>query len=125
VPRKITADAGYFSEKNVAGCEELGIDPHIATGRRKRDEPLPPPLKGRRPGGLTAKEQMARKLGTKAGALVYAKRKWVVEPVFGQIKQARGFRQFLRRGVEKVREEWALICMTHNLLKLHGARAMA
>src|SRR6266853_813545 len=60
-----------------------------------------------------------RKLKTKVGAAVYARRKCMVEPVFGQIKQARGFRQFLMRGLEKVRGEWALICMTHNLLKFH------
>ena len=62
---------------------------------------------------------MQRKLETKAGAAVYALRKTIVEPVFGQIKQARGFRQFLLRGLEKVRGEWALICLTHNILKLH------
>ena len=64
-------------------------------------------------------ERMELKLQTKVGAAVYATRKFIVEPVFGQIKQARGFRQFLLRGIEKVRGEWALICMTHNLLKFH------
>ena len=63
---------------------------------------------------------MERKLATQVGAAVYATRKFIVEPVFGQIKQARGFRpKFLLRGLEKVRGEWALICMTHNLLKFH------
>jgi hypothetical protein len=62
---------------------------------------------------------MKRKLQTKAGQAVYARRKTIVEPVFGQIKQAQGFRQFLLRGAEKVRSEWALICTTHNLLKLY------
>ena len=62
---------------------------------------------------------MQRKLETKLGAAVYALRKTVLEPGFGQIKQARGCRQFLMRGLEKVRGEWALICMTHNILKLH------
>jgi hypothetical protein len=62
---------------------------------------------------------MERKLQTQAGAAVYSTRKFMVEPVFGQIKQARGFRQFLLRGLEKVRGEWALLCMTHNLLKFH------
>ncbi len=62
---------------------------------------------------------MARKLQTQAGAAIYATRKSIVEPVFGQIKQARGFRQFLLRGLEQVRGEWALICMTHNILKFH------
>ncbi len=62
---------------------------------------------------------MRRKLQTKAGAEIYAGRKAIVEPVFGQIKQARGFRQFLLRGVEKVRAEWAMVCMTHNILKMY------
>jgi hypothetical protein len=62
---------------------------------------------------------MERKLKTKVGTAVYTRRKCIVEPVFGQIKQARGFRQFLLRGLEKVQGEWALICMTHNLLKFH------
>ena len=64
-------------------------------------------------------ERMERKLATQVGAAVYATRKSIVEPVFGQIKQARGFRQILLRGLEKVRAEWALICMTHNILKFH------
>ena len=62
---------------------------------------------------------MRRKLKTKAGKAVYAVRKTIVEPVFGQIKQARGFRQFLLRGIAKVRGEWALVCLTHNILKLY------
>ena len=71
------------------------------------------------PKGASRVEQMERKLQTQAGATVYATRKFIVEPVFGQIKQVRGFRQFLLRGLEKVRGEWALICMTHNILKFH------
>ena len=62
---------------------------------------------------------MRRKLKTKASKAVYSARKAIVEPVFGQIKQARGFRQFLLRGLAKVRGEWALVCLTHNILKLH------
>jgi hypothetical protein len=62
---------------------------------------------------------MRRKLQTKAGRVIYAARKAIVEPVFGQIKQARGFRQFLLRGLEKARGEWALVCTAHNVLKLH------
>ncbi len=68
---------------------------------------------------------MARKLRTKKGRETYAKRKGMIEPVFGQIKQARGFRQFLLRGMKKMRGEWNLICMTHNLLKLFQARERA
>jgi hypothetical protein len=62
---------------------------------------------------------MKRKLQTQVGRRIYALRKTIVEPVFGQIKQARGFRQFLLRGLEKVQREWALVCLTHNILKLH------
>ena len=64
---------------------------------------------------------MRRKLKTKAGKAVYAARKCVVEPVFGQIKQARGFRQFVLRGIQKVKGEWALVCLTHNILRLYAA----
>ena len=69
------------------------------------------------PAGLSLVERMRRKLRTKAGKKVYARRKAIVEPVFGQIKQARGIRQFLMRGWERARGEWALICTTHNILK--------
>jgi len=62
---------------------------------------------------------MTRKLHTQAGRAIYARRKAIVEPVFGQIKQARGFRQFLLRGLEHVQREWALVCATHNILKLY------
>ena len=121
-PEVLTADAGYFSVENVRAAEKAGCDPHIAAGRRKHDEPRPV-ARGRPPKGLTPKQKMARKLATLKGAAAYARRKWVVEPVFGQIKQARGLRQLLLRGLNKARAEWALICATHNLLKLHAARA--
>jgi DDE family transposase len=62
---------------------------------------------------------MQRKLTTQIGAAVYAMRKAIVELVFGQIKQARGFRQFLLRGLKKVQGEWALICLTHKIRKIH------
>ncbi|GAG40647.1 unnamed protein product, partial [marine sediment metagenome] len=90
-------------------------------------EKIPLAPKGRIPKDLTAKQRMARKLRTKKGRETYAKRKGMIEPIFGQIKQARGFRQFLLRGLAKVRGEWSLICMTHNLLKLfqRGRTAMA
>ena len=68
----------------------------------------------------TLTDRMRRKLRTKRGAAVYRWRKAIVEPVFGQIKHARGFRQFLLRGLEKVRGEWSLLCLTHNMLKCYG-----
>jgi transposase len=118
-----SADAGYFSESNVLGALERGVDPHIATGRRKHDEPAPT-VRGRPAKDLTFKELMARKLATVRGAKIYSRRKVIVEPVFGQIKN-RGFRQFLLRGLANVRGEWSLMTLTHNLLKLHGAAQAA
>lgn len=124
-PKALTADTGYFSEKNVARAELMGVEPYIATERWKRGEPRPAPPRGRPPANLTPKQKMKRKLLTKAGLAIYARRKTTVEPVFGQVKQARGLRQFLLRGVEKVRAEWSLICLTHNLLKLYRAGTTA
>jgi transposase len=120
-PRCASADNGYFSEANVAAAVERGIDPYIAAGRTKHGEPKPM-VRGRPRADMTPKQRMARKLATRWGAAVYARRKAIVEPVFGQIKQARGLRTFLLRGVPKVRGEWALICAGHNLRKLHAAR---
>jgi hypothetical protein len=120
-PRVVLADAGYWSEANVVALQERGIEPLIATGRRKHREPVPVAPRGRPPAGLTVKQRMARTLATLRGHALYARRKAIVEPPFGQIKHARGFRQFLRRGRRAVGEEWALICTSHNLLKLYGA----
>ncbi len=119
------ADTGYFSEENVSYLEGEQIDAHIATERLKHHEKIPLVPKGRPPKDLTAKQRMARKLRTKKGRETYAKRKGMIEPVFGQIKQARGFRQFLMRGMENMRGEWRLVCMTHNLLKLFRSRQVA
>jgi transposase len=120
-PGVVLADAGYWSEANVVALQQRGIEPLIATGRRKHSEPTPPAPRGRPPAGLTLKQRMARTLATLRGRALYARRKAIVEPPFGQIKHARGFRQFLRRGRQAVGEEWALICTSHNLLKLYGA----
>jgi transposase len=122
-PKQVLADAGYCSDENLHALERRDIDAYIATGRQKHGEWLAPAPRGRPPAGLTRRERMARKLRTRAGRAVYARRKAIVEPVFGQIKHARRFRQFLRRGWSAVRHEWALICTVHNLLKLHLAGA--
>jgi transposase len=119
LPDVATLDAGYFSEANVEALKSLGVDPYIAAGRQKHGEESPPPARGRIPRSATAKERMQRKLRTQKGRRIYARRKAIVEPVFGQIKE-RGFRQFLLRGKQKVRGEWSLICATHNLRKLYG-----
>jgi hypothetical protein len=122
-PRKVLADAGYWSQANIEALESKGIEAFVAPERRKHSEPLAPTPRGRAPKNLTLKERMKRKLQTLKGRAVYAKRQVLPEPVFGQIKQARSFRQFLRRGLEAVGEEWALVCTAHNLLKLYRATA--
>lgn len=123
-PEEILADSGYCSEKNLEGLEskdqpEQQIVGYIATERLKHGEYKEPCPRGPLPQGATRVDRMRRKLKTKVGKAVYAARKAIVEPVFGQIKQARGFRQFLLRGIEKVRREWAMVCLTHNILKLY------
>lgn len=120
-PRRVLADAGYWSEANVRFLAQRGIDAFIATGRQKHTPGSLPPPRGRPPVGLTVRERMTRKLRTLAGRAVYARRKAIAEPPLGQIKHARGFRQFLRRGLERVSAEWALVCTSHNLLKLYAA----
>ena len=95
---------------------ERRVEGYIATERQKHDEYKEACPQGPLPKGATRVDRMRRKLKTKAGKAVYAARKAIVEPVFGQIKQARGFRQFLLRGIDKVRGEWALVCLTHNIL---------
>jgi hypothetical protein len=117
-PDKASADSGYFSEANVRALEARGIDTYIATERQKHDDPVAPAPRGRIPAGATTKERMQRKLRTVKGRATYAKRKSTAEPVFGQITDARGFRRFLLRGLAAVRDEWKVICLTHNLLKL-------
>jgi len=115
---KAVADSGYFSEENLAFLEEAGLDPYLATERLKHHEAIPAAPRGRCPQGLSGKQRLARKLRTKKGRSVYARRKGIVEPVFGQIKQVLGFRQFLLRGLAGMRGEWRLVCTVHNLLKL-------
>ena len=109
-----TYDSGYYSEAAAAAVEQMGFDPYMATGRQRHHAPeteVPEPP-------ATAKERMAAKVRTPEGRALYARRKVIVEPVFGQIKEARGFRRFLLRGLDNIRGEWRLVCLTHNLLKL-------
>jgi transposase len=124
-PKAVLADAGYWSEENVRALEKKEIEPFIATARQKHGEVSTPSVRGRPPKGMTLRQRMGRKLLTVRGRGTYSRRKVIVEPVIGQIKQARGFRQFLRRGLQRVGHEWALICTAHNLLKLRAARASA
>ncbi len=117
-PVRASMDAGYFSESNVLGALALQIDPYIATGRIQHGAVLPL-SRAALPRAMPVKDWMAWRLRTEDGSATYRRRKVIVEPVFGQIKQARGFRRFSLRGVHKARGEWSLVCAAHNLLKLH------
>jgi transposase len=118
-PQALLADSGYFSAEGVKEVQARHIEPYVAVGREgtaqeptvKRDTPAE-----------TQRACMREKLKTVAGKAIYSRRKVIVEPVFGQIEQARGFRRFSQRGLTKVRREWALVCLTHNLLKLFRHR---
>jgi transposase len=129
-PAQLSADAGYCSEANLAGLEARNIDAYVATGRArdavagKVEVPAVPPSTqpARSP---TRVEAMRAKIKAGGHASPYRLRKQLPEPVFGQIKQARGFRQFLMRGIDKVRAEWAIVCTAHNLLKLAHRRNLS
>jgi hypothetical protein len=118
---EVLADSGYCSEENLRQAAKKEVDLYVATSKQKHHQPTPSSPRGRIPKSATLVERMKRKLRTKDGQAIYGRRKTIVEPVFGQIKQAQGFRGFLLRGVEKVRSEWALVCTTHNVLKLYRA----
>ena len=118
VPKEVSADAGYYSAKVVDELYGLGVDPFVAAEKTRHGWVPPPAPRGRIPKGLSVRDRMRRKLRTRRGRERYALRMETVEPVFGQIKQGRGFRQFLLLGLTKVNREWLLICAGHNLLKL-------
>jgi transposase len=122
-PMAVTADTGYFSASQVNDQRTEGIELYIAVGKQKhgQQEPLVTDPVETPAENESAKEKMKQKLQTEAGKALYKMRKAIVEPVFGQIKAARGIRAFLLRGFEKASAEWKLICATHNLLKLFRA----
>jgi len=117
-PQRVSADNGYLSEANVARASSRGIDVYIAAGRVPHGQPEPPATDA---DDCTTKARMRAKLATNEGHAVYSRRKVIVEPAIGQIKN-RGFRHFLLRGLNKVRGEFSLMALSHNLLKLHAAR---
>jgi transposase len=123
-PDQVVADAGYCSADNLEQASEVteqtGTEFLIATGRRKHDEPAPPAPRGRIPKHATPKQRMARKLTTKAGRAAYARRKAIVEPVFGQMSTLQNAKQLLLRGHEAARNEWLLLAACHDFRKLHG-----
>ena len=123
-PRVVLADAGYFSEANLTGPQVQGIDMYVPPDRRTHNaRALPGSLPGAPQSAVAT--AMRAKLATVDGRALYALRKSVVEPVLGQIKEARGFRRFAMRGLRKTWGEWRLICLTHNLLKLYRAGGAA
>src|SRR6202008_792989 len=105
-PEEVLADSGYCSEDNFKYLARWHIDGYVATKRQRHGEERLPCKRGPLPKGAGPVEPMKRKLQTQVGRRIYAMRKAIVEPVFGQIKQVRGFRQFLLRGLEKVQREW-------------------
>lgn len=117
-PKAFTADAGYFSERNVTDRSARRSELFIAVGKEK-DSKKDKAKRGRLPKSMSIQERMVRKLQTARGQIIYKMRKAIVEPVFGQIKEARRFRRFSFRGLEQVQAEWQLICLTHNILKLY------
>ena len=119
-PREISADSNYCSEANLEGLEERGVRGYVATGRKKHGTASPTSGDTRGKGALT--QQMRTRLKRGGHRSRYRLRKQVVEPVFGHIKECRGFRRFLLRGVEQVRAEWSMLCTAHNLLKLAAVR---
>jgi transposase len=121
VPERVTADSGYFSAENVAFAERMGSEPFISVGKQRNDgdlEPMAPTPQWATPTRIA----MRAALATATGRAVYARRKAVVEPVFGQIR-TRGFQHVSFRGLFKNRCEWLFVCLAHNLLKLFRAAA--
>lgn len=123
-PEQWLVDAGYWDKDHVGFCEERGIDAYIAPARQKHNQPV---VQGQDQSekDAEAKGRMRRKLQTPEGRAIYARRKVIVEPVFGQIREGQDFRRFLLRGLEKARGEWALVCAGHNVLKLFRAARAA
>jgi hypothetical protein len=132
-PEKLLADTDYYSPTQVSSPVVDGIDLYIRPDRPPKQAEVArtvaaaegrvivpkKPRSGYAPDGVPWVEHLREKLKLPSGRAVYARRKEIVEPVFGQIKQVRGIRQFLLRGLQNVKAEWRLICLTHNLLKLY------
>ena len=123
-PEQASADSGYFSEAAVRDARVAGVDLYVAVDKVRHSDVVEE-VSGAPPEDASIRDQMRHKLKTSEGRQIYGRRKAVVEPVFGQIKEVRGFRRFSMRGVEAVKAEWSLVCLTHNLLKLFRAGGVA
>lgn len=124
LPEKLIADAGYCSTGNIEPSEQRGLDAYLSTSRQSHGK-RPRHSRGPAPRDLDARGRMDRKLRSKAGQAIYALRKIIAEPVFGQIKGARGLDYFLLRGLENLNSEWSLMAITHSIGKLHRAARAA
>ena len=118
----LLADAGYYSDANVRSLAEVGPELLIASRNDRNRRAAGAAPRGRIPAGLSTRERMRRKLATQRGRRLYEQRRWMIEPVFGDIKENRGIRRFQRRGFEACASEWKLIAATHNLRKLYRHR---
>ena len=114
-PDAMTADAGYWAPGVDEACSELDVEAYVSTARPPPNEPLQ--------GSASPRDRMTHKTHSAVGAAIYKRRKCTVEPVFGQAKEARGFRRFHLRGLTKVTGEWSLVCTAHNVLKLFRSGA--
>ncbi len=121
IPREVSGDTGFASEANIAAMQDRKVNAYLCPGRVRHGST--DPTAGRVLKHTPLMQAMADKIRRAGRRSRYRLRKQVVEPVFGQEKQARGFRQFLLRGLKQVRGEWAMVCTVHNLLKLHNASA--
>jgi hypothetical protein len=126
IPRELSADAGYASEANFQALDDARVYVVIALRRYRRDEPPDAdPAPARSTGRWPQRNLMRELLATQDGKAIYKLRKQTVEPVFGQIKAARHFRQFLRRGLQPVRPDWSLLCTAQHLIKLAHAQGLS
>jgi transposase len=121
----LLADAGYLSADNLVITHTHGLNPYIAPGRFRHSEPPAPPPDSPLPADASAKRQMAHKINSDDGRVVYARRKTIVEPVFGQMDTVQGTRRLLLRGKHAARAQWRFGCAIHNLLKLHRNGGLA
>jgi transposase len=119
LPQVVLADSGFCSDAALTTVAARGVEAYVATRKYRHRERLPPCPRGRLPRTATPVDRMARKLLTQVGRRLYALRKTIVEPVFGQVKHVQGFRQFSLRGLARVQGEFAFLCLSHNVRKLH------
>ncbi|HET9308743.1 MAG TPA: IS1182 family transposase [Candidatus Sulfotelmatobacter sp.] len=118
-PQQVLADSGFYSGSNVEALEAAGIDGYVPDSVLARELNLGQRVAEPRPVRHRATRRMRRKLRSRAGRRTYGKRKAMIEPVIGVLKEQRGMRQFLRRGLAAVGCEWLLAAISYNLTRCH------